>query len=260
MKKIKNLFLKIFDRKNKFISFLSIIFFTLYSWSYIRKISLKYSFLLLPRVIYGKYFYEMTNFSQIKLDKVKYFEQKYKFSYLDMFTGNLMSWNKIIPKNKNIDYLEIGCFEGRSTVFIGEYENINKFVIVDTFGGSDEHKNREYDFKLVYDNFSSNIKKLKKDIDVNICTSDMYFEKNTQEFDIIYIDGSHHYENVKKDFVNSYNRLRNNGILICDDFFWNYYDDYNLNPMKAILECYDLYKNNLKILFINQQIFFKKII
>ena len=49
------------------------------------------------------------------------------------------------------------------------------------------------------------------------------------------------------------------GILICDDFFWSFYKKIEQNPTKAILECYENYKSDLEILFINSQIIFKKL-
>lgn len=45
-------------------------------------------------------------------------------------------------------------------------------------------------------------------------TSDEFFEQNKMSFDIVFIDGLHHYDQVIKDFVNSYQRL-NEGGLIC---------------------------------------------
>ena len=83
------------------------------------------------------------------------------------------------------------------------------------------------------------------------------FEDET--FDYIYIDGSHFYEDVKKDFINSLNCIEKGGILICDDFLWFYYNNLAHNPIVAIIECYEKFKNDLEILFINHQIIFKKI-
>jgi hypothetical protein len=51
-------------------------------------------------------------------------------------------------------------------------------------------------------------------------TSDQYFAsiKNTNtKFNFIYIDGLHTFEQVYKDFVNSYNHITSNGYILLDD-------------------------------------------
>lgn len=55
------------------------------------------------------------------------------------------------------------------------------------------------------------------------------------------------------------NCLDDDGILICDDFLWFFYEKKEDNPIGAILECYENYKKDFEILFINNQIIFKKI-
>lgn len=48
--------------------------------------------------------------------------------------------------------------------------------------------------------------------------SNIFFEQNPNEkFDVIFIDGLHLYEQVKKDFINSYNALSPNGIILLHD-------------------------------------------
>ena len=50
-------------------------------------------------------------------------------------------------------------------------------------------------------------------------TSDEYFESITDDvkFDIIFIDGLHHDEQVLKDIENSLNHLSENGTIVCHD-------------------------------------------
>jgi hypothetical protein len=52
---------------------------------------------------------------------------------------------------------------------------------------------------------------------VNVMTSDQFFEKNEEKFDIILIDGLHTYEQVYKDIKNSLNCLNEDGLIICHD-------------------------------------------
>ena len=48
-------------------------------------------------------------------------------------------------------------------------------------------------------------------------TSDKFFKTNKDLFDIIFIDGLHHYEQVKKDVINSLNCIEENGVIILHD-------------------------------------------
>ena len=187
----------------------------------------------------------------------KYFTNNYQFNYEDWFSANMNIWKHHLKHLKEINYLEIGSFEGRSAVFVGELENVRELTCIDTFEGSIEQVNTDFD--LVYKNCSENLKKLNKPHNLIQDTSHNFFKKNKKKFDVIYIDGSHHYKDVKKDFINSVNCLKNEGILICDDFLWFFYEKKEHNPIGAILECYDFFKKDLEIQFINYQIIFKKI-
>lgn len=53
-------------------------------------------------------------------------------------------------------------------------------------------------------------------------TSDEFFEKNKETFDIIFIDGLHHDDQVLKDILNSLEILNDGGYIICHD----------MNPIK----------------------------
>ncbi len=48
-------------------------------------------------------------------------------------------------------------------------------------------------------------------------TSDKFFLENKQKFDLIFIDGLHHYDQVKKDIINSFNFLKDGGVILMHD-------------------------------------------
>ena len=48
-------------------------------------------------------------------------------------------------------------------------------------------------------------------------TSDAFFSENNQKFDLIFIDGLHHYEQVKRDMFNSLKFLNSKGIILLHD-------------------------------------------
>jgi hypothetical protein len=256
----KLILLKFFKRNNIFIKSLVVIKNSYYTFKIISKFSLKNSITLIPKIIFSHFFIENNRAEIINNKKKLYYEVKYKFSYDDWFSNNITIWEKlVINKIYRINYLEIGSFEGRSTVFIGELKNTNSITAVDTWEGSDEH-NDDISFIKVFENFKKNINILDKlNLKFFKNTSDDFFKDNKNVYNLIYIDGNHEYTQVKKDFVNSLNCIEKNGYIICDDFLWFFFQDLNKNPIKAILECYNEYKKELSIEFINHQIIFKKI-
>ena len=90
----------------------------------------------------------------------------------------------IIDKKKYNNYLEIGTFDDE----LFSYIKCSKKIGVDPFSGGTHRM-----------------------------TSDEYFSKFKDKFDIIFIDGLHHYEQVKKDIFNSLEILNSNGIILMHD-------------------------------------------
>ena len=48
-------------------------------------------------------------------------------------------------------------------------------------------------------------------------TSDQFFLSNNKNFDLVFIDGLHEYQQVKKDIINSLKNLNDNGIVLVHD-------------------------------------------
>ena len=92
--------------------------------------------------------------------------------------------NEIIIKKKFKSYLEVGCFQDENFNKI----RINNKVGVDPVSGG-------------------NIRK----------TSDEYFYNCKDFFDIIFIDGLHHYTQVKKDINNALKFLNKEGLILVHD-------------------------------------------
>ena len=225
---------------------------------HIKKVNFKYSILFLPHIIRGYIFSAFhDNFNQLIKEKKNYFENKYTFYYNDWFSSSIPIWETLFKNITKIKYLEIGAFEGRSALFVGELTNLHSIMCVDTFMGSDEHEN--IDFKIVFNNFKNNLIILNKhNVSFTKSTSDHFFKNNKFTYNLIYIDGAHNYDAVKNDFINSFNALEVGGLLIIDDFFWSYYDKLNKNPLAAVLDCYKIFNKNLEIVSLYQQIVFKK--
>ena len=111
-------------------------------------------------------------------------------------------------KSKKIDV----SFEGRESRIdivksIIDKKKYNSYLEIGTF--KDELFNKiNCKYKVGVDPVSGgNVRK----------TSDDFFKTNSQKFDLIFIDGLHHYKQVKKDIINSLNALNDKGIILMHD-------------------------------------------
>lgn len=135
------------------------------------------------RAVAAKIYYKMREFQ----------ERKYSFNLSLDFDWGKINYNRtalinyivnLHHKNKNAAYLEIGC-AGNAT--FNSVFTVKKTGVDPDQGG--------------------NIK----------LTSDVFFDTQKEKFDIIFIDGLHTYEQVKKDFINALSVLNKNGVIILDD-------------------------------------------
>jgi len=139
--------------------------------------------------------------------------------------------NKLLDKKLNI--LEIGVFEGLSSIFFLKQFKKSKLYAVDTFKGSAEHSKLS-NLSHLKKRYISNTFFYRKNIKIFSCKSALFFKKNSSKmFDLIHIDGDHHYKSVLNDARSSFKILKKNGILIFDDYFWRFYRE-GLNPISAI--------------------------
>ncbi len=187
----------------------------------------------------------------------------------DWFSHNICYWcHAFIKKlsNKNINILEIGNYEGNSTVFLLKEIPNSKIKCVDSFSSYNELQEGN-DFDAVYNNFLSNTLPYKERVTIFKMKSNDFFslkmnsdeDFKNEKYDLIYIDGSHIYSDVLNDANSAISLLNENGILIFDDFLWMHYPKINDNPMGAIKKILENNIKNLKILSISHQIIFQKI-
>ena len=203
-------------------------------------------------------------FNKYKKKKIKKQHQKYletKRTSTDYFSINAYYWDLIINKNfKKFSYLEIGSWEGNSAMFVLKNFNTKSVTCVDSWDLNDDtHKDKQLEnFK----NFQSNLVEFKDRFLFYKNTSDEFFLNNKEKYDVIYIDGWHEAPQVYEDINNSWNCLNENGIIICDDYFYGDIinnKDSNL-PANSINKFILENKNKLKIINVNNtQIFFKKL-
>ena len=185
----------------------------------------------------------------------------------DFFSRNIFDWYKVLDKFKNekLKYLEIGSFEGNSALFVIKYFKNFSLVCVDQWKQLDERDGSREGYEhlpidTIERNFDDNLKNYNSRFVKKKISSDLFFVKNVELFDIIFIDGSHYAKDVWNDCLNSWSILKKNGILILDDYFWKGYEDLQDNPAFAINKFLKKIKNEYKVIRLTKfQLFLKKI-
>ena len=177
-----------------------------------------------------------------------------------MFTNNwfeitaIKNFEKYVlplaPKNA----LEIGCYEGRATVWL--LENTKAILtVIDTFEGSKEHG----DESTLFDRFSENIKPFNGRIWVLEGTSqDRLKMLDRDYYDFIYIDGSHQASDVLEDAVLAFPLLKSGGMIIFDDYTWGVGMPFYDIPAPGIDAFLTVYGNQIKVLEQNSQVILLK--
>jgi len=149
----------------------------------------------------------------------------------DWFTRHLPIWNPLLELAKPKKILEIGSFEGRSTVFMIEnatkYNDNIEIHCVDTWQGSPEHG--DTDFTQVEARFDSNVKEAQQEVTQNVTVikhkgtsleqlSKLVVEGHLSTFDWILVDGSHLAADVLYDAIFAFKLARVGGVVIFDDY------------------------------------------
>ena len=153
---------------------------------------------------------------------------EYKFT-TDWFTQHIPHWLetfKLVGKDitQPLRILEVGAYEGRSTCWISDnmLTNMNSQLdIVDTFEDWVDHPGEPEDrlYKLFLKNIS--ISKNSEKMKIHHGDSRIHlpiFIKEDMKFDFIYIDGNHNTENVIIDTLCAYHLLKDDGVIIFDDY------------------------------------------
>lgn len=200
-------------------------------------------------------------------------KMNFKFDHPDWFSHNIPNWNKIKSLLPSRDYfLEIGSFEGRSTVWIAENlaEKSTELHCIDTWDGGPEYED-SIDHSKVEENFYHNTSIVSKNTGVQILPWKGFSQEILQKdaeflsylpydgFDLIYIDGSHVAKDVLTDACLSWNLLKTGGIMIFDDFGWTLLPEEHLRPALAINSFLACFKNEYKELWKGYQVGIQKL-
>lgn len=125
-------------------------------------------------------------------------------------------------------FLEIGAYEGRSTVWTLEnmLDDLGEITVIDTWQGGEEHKKDGDNMLAVENRFVYNValareKYPKRYVDVWKGESyRMLRRMGDKSFHFIYIDGSHRAKDVMTDACMAWPLLCKGGVLVFDDYMW----------------------------------------
>ncbi len=182
----------------------------------------------------------------------------------DWFTRNIPIWEKYLSSYKgkaDIQFLEIGSFEGRSAVWLLEnvltHETarltcIDPFIEKPFFRDIPLYKDGEEHFRhnIQLSGVSHKVL-LKKGF-----SQDLLPLEKPYSFDCIYVDGAHYKKAVLEDTVLSFLLLKQGGILILDDYLWKFNKD---RPKPAIDVFLKMYEGYYELLHKDHQVILKKI-
>jgi predicted O-methyltransferase YrrM len=80
-----------------------------------------------------------------------------------------------------------------------------------------------------------------------------------QKFDFIYIDGCHEAINVLEDAVLSFKMLKQNGIMIFDDYNWINNKEFHEIPRMGINSFMTTYSHYIKTIYVGDQLVITKL-
>jgi predicted O-methyltransferase YrrM len=185
----------------------------------------------------------------------------------DWFSQHIPVWKAVLSRfelKKRIDILEVGVFEGRSTNWLLENTLKGKdgfLYAVDLF--EEQQEDDAYmgiSTKTLLQKYHNNIN---KDPRVKIEKGNSHeilpnLIKEKFLFDIIYIDGDHTAKGTLEDLVDCFRLLKNEGIMIIDDYPWIHYSNKIGNPGKAVDAFLDIYQTELMVIHKGYQVIIKK--
>lgn len=173
----------------------------------------------------------------------------------DWFSHNLPgleSVMKMLPKRRR--FLEVGAFEGRSTLwFYDQMEpgTCRQIDVIDTWGGSEEHFG--IDFNEVKRRFDENTSKISKLVYEGTLFEFVCEGHVDDPYDFIYIDGSHQAADVLADACMAWPMLKKRGIMVFDDYLWGFNEDPIHTPKMAVDAFMACYRQRLEVVLIGQQ-------
>jgi len=185
----------------------------------------------------------------------------------DWFTPHITTWSEVFARagvlgdqSGALRGLEIGSWEGMSSLFLLRSFPGLELTCVDTWLGGGEHALLP-ELNRVESRFDDNTADHSDRITKWHGSSASYFSAldSDEMFDIIYIDGSHFVDDVLVDSVSGFQHLRVGGVIIFDDYQWHFYEGRQTNPAAALNAFFRLKSREIEILSAGHQIIARRV-
>lgn len=159
------------------------------------------------------------------------------FNFMNIYSEMV----KKFPDNSH--FVEVGCWKGRSAVYLGvEIINSNKNIkldCIDNWEFTDDIYTSNEELcavkGVVFEEFLKNIEPLSSIISYHklnsIKASELY---ENESLDFVFLDASHEYLNVKEDLIHWYPKVKFGGIIAGHDY---------CNSFKGVITAVDEYFN-----------------
>ena len=174
----------------------------------------------------------------------------------DWFSDNIPQWNRFLEPfrgRSDLNYLEVGVFEGRATVWM--VENIlsdpsSRITALDVFP---QNLQERFEANVAAAGFQGKLTTIVGP------SQETLAQLEPNAYDIIYIDGSHQADDVLEDVVLSWPLLRQRGILIFDDYQWKPELPPELRPRPAIDAFVTVFRREIEIVDRGYQLMIRKL-
>ena len=157
---------------------------------------------------------------------------------------NRLEMIKSLVKKEGV-YAEIGVFKGVLSEKLVNILNPKELYLIDLYSGivtsgdQDGNNVESYNLDNSYNELMNKYKNSNNIFLLKGFSYDVLNEFNDNYFDMIYLDGDHSYEGVKKDLEVSFKKIKNNGYIMGHDYEANLEKTknvYNFGVKKAVDE------------------------
>jgi len=195
---------------------------------------------------------------------------EYQFTK-DWFSWAPEVWSQLTPMLSGTaghrQFLEIGSFEGRSSIWIAENMMQEDDILrcIDTWEGGEEHG--EENMSEVEERFRHNLivateklprRRIIQQKGTSVRELARWLTTDNQHFDFIYIDGSHRAPDVLTDACMAWPLLKIEGFMVFDDYAWGNPRDALHRPKIAIDAFTNIFGETAEIIHVGYQLVVRK--